>query len=182
MFPPIYYLASDPSFGGGLADPTGVLISFSPRGFEDIGDRLPHLVVHELVHVQQALAQGVERYRSIYGPSGSLLAIAIREGSADLVAQLTSGGHVNPRAHAYGLQHERALWQQFQKEMHGTATGEWFFVDPANSEWPQDLGYFVGYRIAESYYQRMPDKARALRDILSVTDHRLFLKDSGYNP
>jgi len=182
VFPPVYYMASDPSFGGGLADPAGVLIAFGPRGYEEILDRIPHLVAHELAHVQQAMTQGVEQYRSIYGPSGSLLAIAIREGSADFIAQLTSGGHVNPRAHVYGLKHEAALWQQFQKDMNGAATGEWMFVTPANGSWPQDLGYFVGYRIAESYYLRAADKARALRDILSVTDYRTFLKDSAYNP
>jgi Predicted Zn-dependent protease (DUF2268) len=182
VFPPVFYLASDPSFGGGLADPAGVLIAFGPRGFEDVVDRMPHLVAHELAHVQQAMLQGIERYRSIYGPNGSLLAIGIREGSADLIAQLTSGGHINPRAHAYGIQHEYALWRQFQKDMNSTATGDWMFVTPSNSEWPQDLGYFVGYRISEAYYRRAPDKARALRDILSVTDYRVFLNDSGYNP
>ena len=180
VFVPTYYLVSDPSFGGGLADPAGLLIAFGPRGLEDGIDRMPQLVAHELAHVQQATLQGVEQYRSIYGPTGSLLAIAIREGSADLVATLISGGHINPRAHAYGMKHEHELWQQFQKDMNGTATGDWMFVTPANKEWPQDLGYFIGYRIAEAYYQRMPDRTRALRDVLSVTDHRAFLKASGY--
>lgn len=180
VFLPVYFLVSDPAFGGGLADPAGLLIAFGPRGYEDVIDRMPHLVAHELAHVQQATLQGVEQYRSIYGPTGSLLAIAIREGSADLIAALISGDHINQRAHAYGMTHEPELWRQFQQEMNGTATGDWMFVTPANKEWPQDLGYFIGYRIAEAYYQRMPDKTRSLRDVLSVTDYRAFLKASGY--
>jgi len=128
------------------------------------------------------MLQGIVQYRSIYGASGSLLAIAVREGAADLLAQLTSGDHINQRAHAYGLQHERELWKQFQREMHETATGDWFFVTPANKAWPQDLGYFIGYRIGESYYRRTTDKRQALHDMLSVTDYRAFLRSSAYDP
>ena len=143
---------------------------------------MPHLVAHELAHIQQALAQGLEQYRAIYGPSGSLLAIAIREGSADLLARLISGDHINARAHRYGLAHEKELWKKFQADMDGTATGDWMFRTPANGEWPQDLGYFLGYRIAEAYYERATDKALAIRDIMSVTDYRAFLSQSGYTP
>lgn len=182
VFPPTYFLISDPTFGGGLADPVGVLIALGPAGYKDVIDRMPNLVAHEMVHIQQARLQGLEQYRAIYGPSGSLLAIAIREGSADLLARLISGDHLNPRAHAYGVTHEQELWKQFQADMNGTATGDWMFRTPASPEWPQDLGYFIGYRIAEAYYHRAKDKGQAIRDILSVTDYRALLGKSGYNP
>lgn len=47
---------------------------------------------------------------------------------------------------------------------------------------PQDLGYFIGYRIAESYYRRATDKRQALRDMLLATDYRAFWKSSVYDP
>lgn len=43
-----------------------------------------------------------------------------------------------------------------------------------------DLGYFMGYRIAESHYLTAQDKRRAVQDILAVTDYDAFLKASGY--
>jgi uncharacterized protein YjaZ len=143
-------------------------------------DGIAHLVAHELVHYQQAMARGVEAYRAIFGERQTLLRIAIREGSADFVAELISGGHTNPRAHEYGLRHERELWTAFQKEMHQRELGAWMFYRPAKREWPANLGYFMGYRIAQAFYERHPDKREALRAILGVTDYEQFLHDSRY--
>jgi uncharacterized protein YjaZ len=47
---------------------------------------------------------------------------------------------------------------------------------------PGDLGYWVGYRIVKTYYQRAPDKRQALRDILEMTDPKAFLAKSGWYP
>ena len=47
---------------------------------------------------------------------------------------------------------------------------------------PRDLGYYVGYRITKSYYDRASDKAAAMRAILSVKDPKVFLAFSGYSP
>ena len=49
---------------------------------------------------------------------------------------------------------------------------------------PNDLGYFIGYRIAQAYYQRAADKAQAVRDIITGCGagvHEL-LGRSGYAP
>lgn len=67
-----------------------------------------HLVAHELVHYQQA-AYDVERYQRL----NSLLARAIKERAADYVAELLTGAHINPVAHAYGNRHEWDLWSRF---------------------------------------------------------------------
>ena len=42
------------------------------------------------------------------------------------------------------------------------------------------LGYFMGYRIAQAYYERAPDKKTAIRDILRVKNAEDFLERSGY--
>jgi hypothetical protein len=44
-----------------------------------------------------------------------------------------------------------------------------------------DLGYSVGYRIAKSYLHAA-DKRRAFRDILELTDPKLFRVRSGWYP
>ena len=45
---------------------------------------------------------------------------------------------------------------------------------------PADLGYYIGYHIKKAYYDRAPDKARAIREILHIADARQFLARSGY--
>jgi hypothetical protein len=45
---------------------------------------------------------------------------------------------------------------------------------------PADLGYFVGYKICQSYYQEMADKKQAVHDILNINDYPAFLAKSRY--
>ncbi len=49
---------------------------------------------------------------------------------------------------------------------------------------PNDLGYFIGYRIAEAYYNRTADKQHAIRDIINGGNGnvRELLAKSGYDP
>lgn len=47
---------------------------------------------------------------------------------------------------------------------------------------PGNLGYWVGYRIAKSYYQRAADPRSALREILDMSDPKAFLAKSGWYP
>jgi uncharacterized protein YjaZ len=143
-------------------------------------DDIVPLVLHEVAHVQSGLLQGIDVYRRIYGPGQTLLALALREGSADFMAKLLSGRHTSGAAEAYGLQHERALWQRFSEEMHAREPGDWMWVRPRDTERPVDLGYWIGYRIVQSYYDNAADKRQAVVDILNLTDFAGFLAASGY--
>lgn len=130
---------------------------------------MPSLMVHELVHRNQ-------------GPQdGTLLSYALSEGMADFVAELVTGHITNARLHPYGNAHEKELWADFQKEMLGTNPDNW--MANGNQETPTkpcDLGYYVGYRIVQAYYQQAPDKKQALAHILSLRDAKAFLTESGY--
>lgn len=53
-------------------------------------------------------------------------------------------------------------------------------VQPSNAEWPPDLGYWIGYRIAKSYYDQAQDKQQAILDILALTDFEAFVRGSRY--
>lgn len=177
VFPPVWFLVGHDG-AGGLTRREGVLIA-AERFVAQPEDIVP-LVLHELAHFQQVMVQGVEVYRSIYGPDQTLLALALREGSAELIAELTAGRHINPAAESYGLANEVELWSLFREVMHSSDTGDWMFVRPANSEWPSDLGYWIGYRIARSYYEQAENKELAIREILGLTDFNLFLQASRY--
>jgi hypothetical protein len=176
-FPPIWFVVGH-NGPGGMTRQEGVIIA-AERFTHRPGNVVP-LVLHELAHFQQAMVQGVEVYQRILGPERTLLALALREGSADLIAELTTGQHINPAAERYGLAHEPELWSRFREDMHRREPGDWMFVRPANPDWPSDLGYWIGYRIAKSYYDQAQDKRQAILDILRLTDFDAFLRASGY--
>ena len=130
---------------------------------------MPSLMVHELVHRNQ-------------GPQDrTLLSYALNEGMADFVAELVTGHVTNARLHPYGNAHEKEIWVAFQREMLSMDSHNWIANGRQETpEKPCDLGYYVGYRIVQAYYEQAPDKRQALAHILSVQDPRAFLTQSGY--
>jgi uncharacterized protein YjaZ len=80
----------------------------------------------------------------------------------------------------YGDAHEQELWAEFRKEMLGTDINRWMYQGDREKDRPADLGYYIGYKICESFYHRAPEKREAVRRILQVTDAQGFLKESGY--
>ena len=90
------------------------------------------------------------------------------------------GGEICDTFRTFGIKHERRLCKQFLKEMNGRETGDWMWVKPKDPEQPPHMGYFMGYRIVEMYYDNAADKKKAIQDILSITDYSNFLKRSGY--
>jgi Predicted Zn-dependent protease (DUF2268) len=137
---------------------------------------LARLVVHEAVHTLQYLTGSLE----VEGRS--LLWKAIQEGGADFVTMLTTGQEPPSPFFKYGLKHEHDLWQEFSSVMNGTDISQWIYNGDRSTTRPADLGYFIGYRILEAYYNRMPDKQKAIAEMLSIRDPEAILKDSGYTP
>jgi hypothetical protein len=178
VFPPTHFVIGVWS-GASEASEHGQLISVE-RPY--IPERKSHLLVHELVHIQQALTQGIETYQSLYsdGPMRSLLALAIREGTADFLADLAVGGHTHEAALAYLVEHEAELWDRFRGEMMARDAGSWMWAEPHVEGEPRDLGYVMGYRIVQAFYERAADKQQAVQEILGVTDYPAFLERSGY--
>lgn len=167
VFPDVYFVIGRLN-SGGTTSRDGLLIGAEMyRSWRS----LPGIVAHELVHYQQ-------RYIAL-----ALLYQAFREGSASFVAHLISGAEQEGAAHRYGMAHERELWQEFIAEADSAGARGWMYRDPPG-ERPADLGYFIGYRIAEAYYNRSRDKAQAVREIINPPDGnvRRILEASGYNP
>ena len=186
VIPPTYFLVSGLGPGGANGY-RGLLLAADSYGWPDdlpqdaAGRRrrtsaLPHLAAHELVHFNQMVAAPLSYIRD-----DSNLARAIKEGAADFVAELVSGDHINRRAHRYGRMHERALWAAFQRDMLGHDTGEWFFVQPADSTRPPDLGYYLGYRVVEAWDRRFAGRPERLTALVGIDDYRRFLAESGYD-
>jgi hypothetical protein len=186
VFPDVYFVIGRKSSAGTLTDKM-LLIGVDMFGKSDqasiaeltpwlkavVGsmDRLPYVVAHELIHYQQKYPRN---------QNSTLLARAVGEGSADFIAELISGSHINPHLHEYGNPIEKELWIDFQKEMKGSDVSNWLYQGDRAVSRPADLGYYMGYKIAEAYYKNAQDKKQAVRDILEIKDMDDFFIKSKY--
>lgn len=134
-------------------------------------EKLPYVVAHELIHFQQKSPAG----------KSTLLSRALHEGAADFIGELISGKNSNPNLHEYGDPIEKKLWLEFKKDMSDTDSKDWLYTDKTRDGRPADLGYYIGYKIAESYYKNAADKKQAVKDIIEIKDPDKFLADSRYD-
>jgi hypothetical protein len=187
VFPNVYFLIGRMNAGGTVTF-KGLLIGVDMYGKTDDAsvaelsgwkktsvdkiERIPFIVAHELIHYQQK-----------YGIFGelNLLGRSLHEGGADFVGELIAGGNIQPQLHEYGDRREKQLWLEFKKEMNGTNTSNWLYQGDKAKDKPADLGYYIGYKITESYYSKAKDKKQAIKDILDIKDFNAFLKASGYD-
>jgi hypothetical protein len=110
----------------------------------------------------------------------SLLQQSIIEGSADFLGELISGVNTNKQANDYGNAHEEMLCREFVTCMDSTQYIDWLYGVSGKDDRPNDLGYWIGYKITGQYFNKAADKRKAIKEILDINDYRLFLKKSGY--
>jgi uncharacterized protein YjaZ len=139
----------------------------------NLEDRFVHVIAHEYAHVQQVATSADEEHFTV-------LQRSLLEGIAELVAEITSGrtGYVHFGPLTQGR--EKEIETAFAADQDQTDLSAW--VDNSTLEQPRDLGYWVGYRIAKSYYQHSPDKTQAFREILEMSDAKAFLAKSAWYP
>lgn len=186
VFPDVYFVIGRKNSAGTLTDKM-LLIGVDMFGKSDLAsleelspwlkavvgsmDRLPYVVAHELIHYQQKYPRS---------QNSNLLTRAVGEGSADFIAELISGSHINPHLHEYGNPIEKELWAEFEKEMNAKDVANWLYQGDRAVNRPADLGYYMGYKIAEAYYKNALNKNLAVREILEIKDLNEFLTKSKY--
>ena len=142
----------------------------------DVEERFVRIIVHEYIHVQQSPALNDDEHPT-------LLERSLMEGGAEFGTELILGQPAevtSPPLRAATLGHEKEIESAFVADEDSTDLSKW--LDNSTFDKPGDLGYWVGYRIVKSYYQHAPDKRRALRDIIELTDPKMFLAKSGWYP
>ncbi|WP_244501572.1 hypothetical protein [Sphingomonas gellani] len=112
--------------------------------------------IHEYVHTQQQETQG------------SLAQQVLREGVAELVAELITNRKPALPVYTYGPAHDAAIRQRFLAEMRGDDYDNWLWNSASNAFGVSDVGYYAGYSIARSYYEAARDKRRAVKDLIEV--------------
>jgi hypothetical protein len=136
--------------------------------------------IHEFIHIQQK------------NSNGQLLAQTVNEGVAEFLSEVFFGKELARNGFAphikFGTKYEKVIWAKFKTEMFvinngflGWLYGAKFF----SGKEIQDLGYFVGYKICKSYYEKTNDKALAIKtllelDLSSNEKIREFILQSGY--
>tara|TARA_R110002074_G_scaffold14788_2_gene51244 strand:- start:6624 stop:7514 length:891 start_codon:yes stop_codon:yes gene_type:complete len=164
-FPPVYFVVGRFNSGGTVSE-AGIIIG--TEMLKDL-DGLPALIAHELIHFQQKTKEDV-----------NLLFQSIIEGSADFIGELISGEQINTTAFQYGELHKDALCKEFVSRMEQKKYEDWLYGTSGKDDRPNDLGYWIGYKITEAYFNKQKNKHQAIYRILHIKEPNKFLKESGF--
>jgi len=132
-------------------------------------------VFHEQVHLSQK-----NKNRK------TLLGDAIVEGSANLLMYLQTNNLPSTieKTYEYGLKNEFEVWQRFKLDMQKeriSVQHKWFNNYGAKNIIYPDLGYFIGHKICESYYNNAKNKQEAVAFLLTEKNFNKILALSNYN-
>ncbi|MDR2235745.1 MAG: DUF2268 domain-containing putative Zn-dependent protease [Chryseobacterium sp.] len=164
-FPPVYFVYGRFNSGGTVSK-DGIII-----GTEMLSnlDGVMGLVAHELIHFQQ----------NIKGDD-SLIKNTLMEGGADFISEMISGENINTGPFRYGEAHLEALCREFVTKLKNDDNTDWLYGTSKKDDRPNDLGYWMGYKISEAYFNKQKDKHQAIHDILNIENPMNFLKESGF--
>jgi hypothetical protein len=132
------------------------------------------LTVHEYVHTQQRDEAYVLLNRSLY------------EGVAEYVSVVATGIPTSSPAIAYERTHRSRIQQRFSLQLlSGAAVDQWLYNDTRNEFGIRDLGYAVGYAIAERIVMKARDRQAAIRQLIELAPNDSLALDqivdsSGY--
>lgn len=130
---------------------------------------IPSVVTHELIHKQQHFAPKNLQYPT-------LLEQSILEGMADYISRylLPDVPNINDHLFEYADPIEQDIWNAFklEKDLNYSNTNNWLYNGGnVSSTTPADLGYYVGYKILESYSAKFSNKLEAIQSMLSTSNY-----------
>ncbi|HEY2530027.1 MAG TPA: DUF2268 domain-containing putative Zn-dependent protease [Xanthobacteraceae bacterium] len=180
QFPPVT-IAISRGKPVGVADSSGVMIGLellcaTAWMNPNVEDRFVHVIAHEYVHVQQALA--APAFYDNQNPT--VLEESLIEGAGEFAAELISGQTSYSNLGAAAKGREKEVESAFAADESSTDLSKWLYNSSLTQ--PGDLGYWVGYRIVKSYYAHADEKRQAFREIIQLTDAKAFLSKSGWYP
>ena len=129
------------------------------------------MIAHEAVHTQQFNKKKFD-----------LLIGTMSEGIADFITFDLLGLSINKKVYEYGENHECELWKAFDNDLknHEKEYRRWLYQGNRSKDKPADLGYFIGYKIAKSYYNKQKDKKKAIINLLNVKKYKMIFEESKY--
>jgi hypothetical protein len=180
IFPPVTVLIGRNNSGGTMGK-SGVLIGLEVVCRSDwlqpsIEDRLVHLIAHEYAHLQQFPHGGEDAVPD------TVLKQSLVEGEAELIAELTSGEASESHLQRWTKGREHEIGEAFLADVDSADLKPWLYNGVGTPDKPGDLGYWVGYCIAKSYYSHARNKRAAMKTLLELKDPKGILSQSGWRP
>lgn len=128
------------------------------------------MVSHETIHTQQK------------GNLRDLAEHSINEGIADFLSEKISGLTINKVAFKYGLENDCILRKEFLLDYSKNKIdiSNWLYNGSKSKNRPTDLGYYIGYRIAEEYFNKSANKKKAILYLLNRKNYKKIFKRSEY--
>ncbi len=147
-----------------LADSTTVSKEFSekhshlkPFFASNPRKNIVFLNVHEFVHTQQKNAVG-----------SNLLARCLHEGVAEFIAEQATEQPSPNYCISFGKANNFKVRDAFEKEMFSPYIYNWLMNDFNNEFQQRDLGYYIGYAIANNYFLAAPNKSIAIKEMIEL--------------
>ena len=158
---------------------SSTIISELPASTQDYVSRsnFYRTIIHELVHIQQQ-THGNKIAKTYYGDN--LSAIILREGIPDFISKLVYPFGNNGNNYNYGIQNEEKLKAKLRNEINGSDFSYWIYNTNTVSDQPRDLGYFMGSRIADSYFKQMSTTTINVTELIEIKNAKKFIKKSNY--
>jgi uncharacterized protein YjaZ len=172
VFPPVHFVIGRRNSGGTDSD-NGLIIG-AEMFTNDSSSRIhltdvASIVIHELIHYQQ----------QTHGDD--LTTAVMNEGAADFISERITGHDIDEDTKPYGDSHEEELWEKFQEDRKTNDLKPWLYnAGNPNRVGPPDLGYYMGYKICQSFYEISRDKAAALKIMIAMKDPKGLIEESGY--
>lgn len=158
---------------------SSTIISELPISTQDYVSRsnFYRTIIHELVHIQQQ-THGNKIAKAFYG--NKLAATILREGIPDFISKLVYPFGNNGNNYYYGTQHEDILRTKLRNEIYGSDFTYWIYNSNTVSDQPRDLGYFMGSRIANSYFKQLSATTIDVTELIEIKNAKKFIKKSKY--
>jgi len=138
-------------------------------------ENLVLLNIHEYVHTQQK--------PMVY----NLLSLAIYEGVAEFVSVKAMGVPSAAPAIEFGKQNAEKVRAKFEQEMfYPNNLFKWLWDSASSNEFGvRDLAYYIGYQMAENYYEQAKDKKEAIKKLIELdfeneTEIEEFVHTTGF--
>lgn len=141
----------------------------------DLPKRLRGIISHESIHTQQIDTLDKNAI------SCDLLWYCLREGSANFLGELMTGTTNYTIVNEYGDKNEAVLWKEFKAGLCSQDYSKWLYNGYESNKRPSDIGYYVGYKIVQSFYENAKDKNQAIKEIVEINDPIEFLQKSQYD-
>lgn len=99
----------------------------------------------------------------------NLLSKCLYEGIAEFVSCKATGKESFTPAIQFGKSHQKEVIEQFERDLFSMSNDyNWLWGENNNQLKVRDLGYFIGYEIAERYYTAATNKTQAIKELIEL--------------